>query len=302
MIRFLCTARKLIFVYAVLLILRGSHLAAAEGLPLDTLISQLKSKDEGIRFEAASTVARGEIKEAGPLVPFLAAALDDPSPRVRSRAAAALGLTKSKQAVEPLIRALHSNEKKVRSSALLSVWYLGPLAVDAVGPLIVCLREADPDIRYGAARAIGSIGPPAAPAIPDLIQLWRRRSLGSIERNWYLEAIGFLGPDPPETIPALLSGLREQDSKLRYTAVQFLSRFGPKAAVAVEPLIRTLEDEDNDVRCSAVWALWTIGASAAPALPALRKSRPCPLTEGAEGVALAIAQIQVALTPTRPRP
>ena len=242
MISFLCAARKLIFVYAVLLILPGSRLAAAEGLP------------------------------------------------------------KTKRAVEPLIRALQSNEKSVRLSALGSLWDLGPLAVDAVGPLTVCLRDADPDIRWRAARAIERIGPAAAAAIPDLIRLWRRRSLGSNEREWYLAAIGSLGPDPPETIPALLSGLREQDPTLRYTAVQFLSRFGPKAAVAVEPLIRTLEDEDDHVRCSAVWALRTIGASAAPALPALRKSRPCPLTEGAEGVALAIAQIQVALTPTRPRP
>lgn len=127
--------------------------------------------------------------------------------------------------------------------------------------------------------ALRELGEPALPALsrglanPD-VRLRRHVAffLLVISSNWYTF-------DPPRqkldilpTLPTLMSGLRDTDSRVRELSAQAIGNIGPNAAPAVPALVTLLADPREGSRNSACVGLYGIGPAARDALPALRKA------------------------------
>lgn len=90
------------------------------------------------------------------LVQALIASLADVDLEVRVYAANALAAIGT-PAVDPLMAALLSANRDVRSSAAYSLGQMGADAAPAAAPLIKLLRDVDTDVRRQSAQAIGRI-------------------------------------------------------------------------------------------------------------------------------------------------
>jgi HEAT repeat protein len=90
--------------------------------------------------------------------------LDDPSPRIRLRAAVALGRIGSPAGEAPLVALLSDSDPDMRASAAFSLGLLqGPLSPEALTALEKVLSDDEAEARGRAAEALGRRGPaPAA--------------------------------------------------------------------------------------------------------------------------------------------
>ena len=66
-------------------------------------------------------------------------------------------------------------------------------------------------------------------------------------------ALGNIGEDAKDAVPALIQALQDQNSEIRYHAAMALGEIGSGAADAVSALIQALQDQD--VRVIAAYAL-----------------------------------------------
>lgn len=92
-------------------------------------------------------------------------------------------------------------------------------------------------------------------------------------RRRALFALGAIGPDAVEAVPALAAILTEDpDSEIRQQAALALAKIGPTSA-AVPALARALEeDKEPAVRMNAAFGLFKLGIQARPAAPVLIKA------------------------------
>lgn len=117
---------------------------------------------------------------------------------------------------------------------------------------ILALGDEDKYVRQVAAGALGAMGPEAVEAVPALIQ-----ALGDEDifvRDGAAGALGAIGPEAKEAVPALIEALRNADVP-RSSAAWALGAIGPEAWDAVPVLIEALGDEDIYVRMRAAEAL-----------------------------------------------
>jgi cyclophilin family peptidyl-prolyl cis-trans isomerase/HEAT repeat protein len=100
--------------------------------------------------------------------PDLAVLVRDSDPRVRRRAALALGRVRSKAGIPALVAALPDTDPEVRGMAAFALGLIGDRSAEsALAPL---LTDASPRARGRAAEALGLIGATgAAPAIGQLV-------------------------------------------------------------------------------------------------------------------------------------
>ena len=112
-------------------------------------------------------------KRAGPVAvpplvyPDLRDLLQDPDPRLRRRAAIAIGRVGMVEGAEPLLPLLRDADPDVRTMAAFGLGLLGDAR--AVGPLTAALDDADWRVRGRAADALGRVGDAAAaPAVGKL--------------------------------------------------------------------------------------------------------------------------------------
>ena len=106
--------------------------------------------------------------------PQLIAYLDDPSARIRRRAALALGRVGLAEAVEPLARRLGAvePEAEVRLMAAFALGLIGDPS--AAAPLRLALGDPSPKVRGRAAEALGRLGDDtAAGAIGAVVESYR---------------------------------------------------------------------------------------------------------------------------------
>jgi HEAT repeat protein len=256
---------------------------------LTDLIKSLKSKDSLARSAAAENLGR-----LGPQAKFaiagLAERLLDTDPKVRTKAALALGQIGS-AAVPELIIALRSPDKYVRREAVWALAKIGPEAASAVFALAKVLRDTDAPVRKGAARALGQIGREARSAIPLLIEALKNSDLLFCRLvAWALGKIG------ASAVPALMRALNHPDKYVRREAAWALGHIGPESRSAIGILTTILKNpcsagplsvtrkadpnqetelvfltsiRDATLRAYAARALGQIGPEAHSAVPAL---------------------------------
>lgn len=199
---------------AVLIVCCSAGTALADDVA--TLIKQLESKDSDVRRAAVKSLAAKK-KEAGSAAPALVKALkEDRDLYVRRFAAQALGEIGADPAVAgpALTEAARSNRREIADAALTSLGKLGPGAVPALvevlkkrevrggkpkGKSREPVHDASATLRAKAAQALGNLGPDAREAVPALIEALQDPDV----RTDAATALGNIGPDAKEAISAL---------------------------------------------------------------------------------------------------
>jgi len=105
------------------------------------------------------------------------------------------------------------------------------------------LQDPDDDVRKEAAFALGQIGPDCKEAIPALCTALKD-DVPLVRINAAL-ALFKIGPQDPAEIPALAEALEDSEPLVRLDAVMALSRFGPDAAPAVPALTAALGNKEH---------------------------------------------------------
>jgi HEAT repeat protein len=248
----------------------------------DLLLKDSKSPVLGLQIQAAITLGRLGYIKALPFIlkESILKQLTDSDPRVRAKAAIALGHLGDKTTVRFLVKALDDDEPLVRANAAIA---LGQLGDKTVVPLLrQTLKDTDPFVRANAAIALGQLGDKAV--VPLLRQtlkdadLWLRAranaalvleqtdnktavSLFLKDRinNDFLSVSGTeiavvlvrLGDKTAE--PLLLNYLNDGNSWVRADTATALGQLGDKTTSHF--LVKALDDYDPLVRANAAISL-----------------------------------------------
>jgi HEAT repeat protein len=175
---------------------------------------------------------------AGALLPLL----QDRDEFVRRETAYAIGETRSRTAVQPLITLLvNDKESGVRAAAAVALGQLGddtaaaPLAdalarrVASSGLLSKFKRSKAPEnefVRRAAARSLGQIG--SRVAVPALVSTLSDERAGDDVRREAARALGLIAD--PAAVPALKSVLAARDPYLSRLAYEALLKIAPAEA------------------------------------------------------------------------
>jgi HEAT repeat protein len=242
--------------------------------------------------------------QAEPALPVLAAAVDDPQPRISVAATDALAHI-GKAAVPVLLKAMRNPQELNRSVAYAALARLGPEAAEAVPALLEALTEEESSLRSWAIIALARIGPPAIPPLLKLladgqqarrgpvIEALARIGSASYEGNLALlaaspdasaevragviEALAQATPAGPRTVLALSEALADPVSQVRLRAAETLGALAGSTRFitnALPALQLRLQDDDEAVRQAAAQAMRAIGESTAGARPNRAASKP----------------------------
>lgn len=182
----------------------------------------------------------------------------------------AIGAEESAPSIEKLVERLNAAEIPVRRQASYDLEKLGPKAKPALTSLLKALNDSDRQVWSNSIAAIAAMGPEAKEAIPVLIEdLDGRKSRNQRSRGqnqvlfrtaYALTCIG------PEAIPALIDGLKADNSPLRAGSARALGGMGLTAKEAIPGLMENLGHNDEDVHREVIIALAAMGAEAKPKL------------------------------------
>nr|NCS46939.1 NACHT domain-containing protein [Microcystis aeruginosa BK11-02] len=143
-----------------------------------------------------------------------------------------LGLTKSNEVVNELLKALEDSDKDVRRNAAETLAKIG--SETAIAWLLKALEDSDEDVRWNAAFALGKIGSETAIA-------WLLKALQDSDWDFRRKAAFALGKIGSETaIPGLLKALEYSDRFVLRKAALALGKIGSETAIA--GLLKALED------------------------------------------------------------
>ena len=181
-------------------------------------IGKLKDADSAIHQKAADALGRSRSRRA---VEPLIAALNDTDPDVQGSAAKALGQIKDPRAVQSLMTAFRDAVKNGKPAR-------GPDDLYTMNEQ----QSRILDVARQAAEALGNIG---SPALPDLMAAFKDKDL-----NQYAYA-GLVKMGAP-AVDALVAEVKDPKSAVRQDAVQVLGDI--KDPRAVESLVGVLEVKD----------------------------------------------------------
>ena len=235
----------------------------------DRLLSKLQSAHPEERAAAVKALAEsGSPKDA--VLVYRAA--KDPSPVVRSEAAAALGRRRDEGSVEILAELLEDADEGVQASAAMAMAQLS--GEKARQPLEARYARAGRNTRRAIARALGSTGVPRAMQAmvsAEAAALWERYSKAlddgrGAERAAAAEEIGRSGR--PEAVARLAALANEAPPIVAAGAVRGLAQAGDPSAAAA--LVALLGENEPALRAATCDALGQLGAlDAAPKLLAI---------------------------------
>jgi HEAT repeat protein len=228
------------------------------------LIPLLQDKVKAVREETSTALAA--IGEAA--IPALVDALRDHEWLVRLHAVEALGKTRSRTAVQPLLAVLFNDaDSAVREDAIRALGEIGD--PEAVEFLFIAMR--DPALRTLAVEALGRIGdrravpvlidvvagtnPPDAPrAVAGCGDRWNEEV---ITQGAAVRALGAIGDEA--ALPALVAALEPTFTRAEASAA--LAKFGSKVIPLLLPLLTGSQDENLRYHVKETLALvgWRAG-------------------------------------------
>ncbi|WP_238602635.1 HEAT repeat domain-containing protein [Fimbriiglobus ruber] len=201
--------------------------------PLPDLIRTLRNPSADARARAARALGRlGWL--AREALPLLVNALSDTDPAVRENAAQAVGQM-GPEALPHITGMLSHEDKYVRRNAVWALGKLGPLARGVWSELCTTLRDPDPRTASGAAQALGNMGADAVEAIPALTEAMRGTNI--VLCRLASKALSQIGRP---ALSSLIAHLRHRDPFVRGEAALALGWMGPAATAAVPSLIDAL--------------------------------------------------------------
>jgi HEAT repeat protein len=198
-------------------------------------------------------------------LPALVRALRSESPTDRVRAAKDLGRLGwlAREALPALVATLHDDDGKVRESAAHAVGLMGP---EALPTLVEMLGHDDKYVRRHAVWALGKLGPLARSALGDLCG--SLKDLDPRTASGAAQALGSMGADAADGVPALAEAMRGTNIVLCRLASKALSQIG---GPALATLIAHLQHADPFVRGESALAIGWMGAAARSAVPFLAR-------------------------------
>lgn len=165
--------------------------------------------------------------------------------------------------------------------AIQALGWIGPAARAVVPDLDKALQGDEDDLRGAAAMALRRIDRRTEPAVPILVQLLRgeKPSPASLPQTnavspWVrvaaAEALGSIGGEAKEALPALRDVLQAEDSSLRVNAAVAVWQIEGNATASLPILLGALRDQDSFVRRETAETLGRLGPRAQAVVPALR--------------------------------
>jgi HEAT repeat protein len=212
-----------------------------------------------------SDVQTPQMTPADDPLPALVQALRGNTSLERIQAAKDLGRLGwlAREAMPDLVSALQDEDSKVREAAAHAVGQMGP---DALPVLSEMLSHDDKYVRRNAAWAMGKLGPLARPALTYLCAALKDNDPRTA--SGIAQALGNMGADGADAIPALAEAMRGTNIVLCRLAAKALSQIGPPA---VATLIAHLQHSDPFVRGESALAIGWMGPVARSAVPFLAR-------------------------------
>jgi HEAT repeat protein len=167
----------------------------------------------------------------------------------------------AREAMPALVGALEDQDAKVREAAAHAIGQMGP---DALPYLVNMLDHSDKYVRRNATWAMGKLGPLAKPALSHLCAALKDPDPRTASAS--AQALGNMGADGADGIPALAEAMRGTNIVLCRLAAKALSQIGTPA---VSTLIAHLQHSDPFIRGESALALGWMGALARSAVPFL---------------------------------
>ncbi len=223
-------------------------------------------EDEGVRAEAVR--ALGAIGNSTANTDrVLLTAMEDASPHVRAAAAEAWARRgeAGEEVVAALVRALRDAADAVKVEAAKALPRLAGSSEPAIDGLCTLLDDDSAWVQLHAALALGRFGPSAVKAGPALLRAAQTADLNVREQA--MHALVMI--QPPEFVPALVTGLKDASGEIRKTASAGLVKAATVPAEVVPGLVEALHDPEVQVRANAAYALARLDALPAEAVPAL---------------------------------
>jgi HEAT repeat protein len=180
----------------------------------------MKDADDQVRWISIQQVIELKLVPPPEVLAAVERALEDPSERVRERAARALELSRERsEKARSALESLRSSDPRERLAAMSALKELGRAAVHAVPALLLALDDSDPTVRRVAALALGATG--AEPGVVD----------------------------------RLARALTDPEAWVREVVAKTLGGLGCRARAAEEALTRATQDRSTTVQNAARQAL-----------------------------------------------
>lgn len=187
---------------------------------------------------------------------------------VRPAAAKVLGkIGKPTEAVvDALAKALSSQDRRLRRTALVALGNFGSAARKAVPALAGIAGNGNDRLQVEAVEVLSRLMEHAAQARPQLVLLLENEN-PAIRAQAAL-SLGALDPDPKTELQTLIRLLDDPYRKVRQAAAKAIGRAGPAAAAAVPALTAKVQEPSGDMAIHehAIRALLTLGKSSKPGL------------------------------------
>lgn len=208
-----------------------------------------KKKSMTERQQAAEALKALEDK-AHKGIPALCVACGESDKKLKITAIEALGLMKTKGArgVPFLVQCLNASQAEVRAASAQSLGQLGRTASQAVSALSSKVRDSDPSVRHRCAWALWAVSK-KTDGVRVLIQDLKNSSVGV--RVSAATALGDIGPDAKQALPAMIRGLTDKDKGVKLALLDALSKFGRAAAKATSAVRQLTRDANAEVQRKA---------------------------------------------------
>ncbi len=172
------------------------------------------------------------------------------------------------KAIPAISRVLQDPEAEIRNDMVNSIRTTDFPETDKLKLVLVLmplLNDPSGNVRANTCEALGNLGPASAPAVSKLIEKLKDKNVS----NFAIRALGKIGTDAKEAVPALIPFLHNKDVYLRSDAALALNGIGEGAKQAIPDLLKAIHDEDSNVRYGAFNTLREIGPDAKAAIPDL---------------------------------
>ncbi len=243
-----------------------AHRGPAAAAAVPKLVGLLTAKSAEARWHSARALAAMGAK-AAEAVPTLAKSLGDADPLVRGQAAHALGQigTTDNKVLNELGKLIADPDLRVRRATVAAWRNLRPGPKVSIPILVKVLEDVQPNAKVEALMAISEAGRDAVPALIEALK-------NDKARYWACIALGSIGKDAAEAIPALVAELKCDEPQVRMQAAMALTEIGPGDSATIAALLPLLADSEYSARYAATFAMTKIGPAAKAATAQLKRN------------------------------
>jgi HEAT repeat protein len=265
---------------ALAILLLISNVQAQEPISpeISAYLPQLRSSDKLVRRKAAEDLSRLG-RDAKAALPYLVELLSDQHDDVRLAAVNAIGHigNNAKEVSHELLKRFDDSNRDVRLRSAEAFAWIGQTSPEALSAIIELLQHDKANVRESAAYCIAGFNLDLTAASSQLRSILDTDPSGQVRASaaytlakvssrdgatvtaltkaltdkslevklQVIESLAQIGPDYAKTaIPEIIPFLDSQDFRVRDTAANALTAFGPESRAALPRLIRLLKDPD----------------------------------------------------------